>query len=382
MTVKRVSAIGSALTFAVAAVTALSLGTLRLAAQAPQADESTASPDDSSVVQVETLEIEPTVAKTGDLIRQTYRVRFPDLVGEGGEIIILEDRMAPESLPVHPFEGVALEIRKRQVDDEHVWDFAYDFRLIAPEKAVIQLPGFSFYYLVRDLGQEIEDAEVQQVDGGGGMVRYVTTMADLPVLDIRDTIELGSFQARATFFRTVAWAVAPLPLLVWAVLLLRHIRRPKTISEDALREADELDRIEAQIPVPPSIWTARRNLARQLSRLDALPPSSNGATLHDVQRGLVIAIREYIQAEIPELHSGDTPRDMLTHIERMKNGARKDALLTIASQLVASQRGLEQDSPTPIDDPPGEARRLTASLGQLRPHKRLFHSVTGLFGAR
>ena len=367
-------AFGSVLTW----VAASSVAALPLAAQVPQPDESA---DETSVVQIETLEIAPTVAKTGDLIRQAYRVRFPDLVAEGREVIILEDRMAPENLPVHPFEGVALEIRKRRVDDEHLWDFEYDFRLIAPEKAVYQLPGFSFYYLVRDLGQEIEEAEVQQVDGGGGLVRYVTTMADLPVLDIRDTIELGSFDSHAAFFRALVWFVAPLPLLVWAVLLIRHMRRPRTISEDALREADELDRIEAQIPVPPSIWTARRHLLREVRDLGVLPPSSNGTALHDVQRGMVIASREYLLAEIPELHSGDTVRDMQTHIEQMKNGGRKDALLTIASLMVGYQHGLEQGSSTSIDDPAAEVRQVTESLARLRPHNRLLDSIKGLFGA-
>ncbi len=99
---------------------------------------------DVSPLRIETLEIEPTVAKTGDLIIQTYRVRFPDLVGEGREIIILEDRMAPENLPVHPFEAVSLDITKRQIEDEHVWDFAYGLRLMSPEKALYVLPSFSF----------------------------------------------------------------------------------------------------------------------------------------------------------------------------------------------------------------------------------------------
>ena len=147
------------------------------------------NPDASgSPVTVETLEIEPTVVKTGDLITQVYRVRFPDLIAEGREIIILEDRMVPETLPVHPFEGASLEIDKNRIEDEHIWDFEYGFRLIAPEKAVYVVPGFSFYYLMRDLGEDIEDAEIQQVDGGQGLVRYVTTMTDLPVLNIRDTI--------------------------------------------------------------------------------------------------------------------------------------------------------------------------------------------------
>ena len=206
--------------------------------------------DPAALVQVETLDLEPTVVKTGDLISQVFRVRFPDLVREGKEIIILEDRMVPENLPVHPFEGVSLDIQKRQIEDEHIWDFEFGFRLIVPEKATYVLPAFSFFYLVRDLGEDVEDAEVQQVDGGGGLVRYVTTLTDVPVMDIRDTIELGSFSGRATAFRALSWTVAPLPLLIWLVMLVRSARRPPAVSEVQQQEAEELERLEAQIPVP------------------------------------------------------------------------------------------------------------------------------------
>ena len=193
-------------------------------AQPPDMDDAAIGP-----VRVETLELEPTVVKTGDLILQRYRVRFPDLIDEGQEILMLEDRMAPETLPVHPFEGVSLSIDKARVDDEHIWVFTYGFRLVDPSKMTYILPNFSFYYLVRDLGQDFEDAEVQQVDGGQGLVRYVTTITDEPILAIRDDIELGSFAGWSTFFRILAWG-AWLPLFVWAVMLVRLARKPKAIS--------------------------------------------------------------------------------------------------------------------------------------------------------
>ena len=286
-------------------------------------------------MQVETLEIEPTVVKTGDVITQVYRVRFPDLIAQGREIIILEDRMVPENLPIHPFEAVSLEIRKRQVESEHIWDFAYGMRLIAPEKAVYVVPSFGFYYLVRDLGEDIEDAEIQQIDGGQGLVRYVTTMNDLPVLDIRDTIELGEFGGQAVFFRAMAWAVAPLPLLLWLVFLVRLARKPKTVSLEAAREAEELDRIEAQIPVPPSIWEARRTLRAQLRALAGAAQGGGAAVIS----GLVISARDYLRAELPDVNSGDTPRDIKAHVDGLKDGARKEALSTLASRLVVYQDG-------------------------------------------
>ncbi len=342
----------------------------------------------ASPVRIETLELEPTVAKTGDTIYQTYRVRFPDLISEGREIIILEDRMTPENLPVHPFEGVSLDIQKRQVEDQHVWDFEYGLRLIAPEKALYVVPGFSFYYLVRDLGEDIEDAEVQQVDGGGNLVRYVTTITDVPVLDIRDTIELGSFQGRATLFSTLAWGVAPLPLLVWFGLLIRHARRPRMVTEEQKEDADELARIEAEIPVPPSIWESRRTLSARLAALSGLPRATPDkpqdtltlSKLGTLQRDMIIGTREYLRAELPELVSGDTPKDMLAHVESMKDGSRRRSLQQLATRLVTYHRALERGQVAPVPDPAKESKELSNALSQLRPHNRLLNGIKGAFG--
>ena len=338
--------------------------------------------DDAPIgpVRVETLDLEPTVIKTGDLIILRYRVRFPDLIDEGQEIIMLEDRMAPETLPVHPFEGVSLSIVKDRVDDEHIWDFVYGFRLIDPSKMTYLLPNFSFYYLVRDLGEDLEDAEVQQVDGGQRLVRYVTTITDEPILYIRDTIELGSFAGRSTFFRTLTWTVALLPMVVWLVMLVRLARKPKAISLEKAEAEEELARIEAQIPIPPSIWQARRNVRRQLKTLEDLAPSASGESLREVQRGLVVAFRDYLRAELPDVHPGDTARDIQRHVEGFADGPRKDALLVVTSRMVAYQRGLEYDEPVPIESPGDEVRSLAAALSRLRPHVQMLNRMMALVG--
>ena len=333
----------------------------------------------ASPIQVETLELEPTVVKTGDVITQTYRLRFPDLISEGREILVLEDRMVPENLPVHPFEAVTLDVYKSQVEDEHIWDFEYGLRLIAPEKAGYVVPSFSFYYLMRDLGEDIEDAEIQQVDGGQGLVRYVSTMTDVPILDIRDSIELGEYSARATFLNTLAWTVAPSPLLIWVVFLVRLVRKPKEISMEAAKELEELERLEAQIPVPPSIWEARRSLQGHVKALEDVAVSENGS-MRELERELVISAREYLQAELPDLTTGDTPTDIQRHIEGLKDGSRKEALSTLASRLVVYHHGLEHGGEqTAIDNPNEEAELLGASLTELRPHIQLWRTVTGVF---
>ena len=344
-------------------------------AQPPDVDDVAIGP-----VRVETLELEPTVVKTGDLIIQRYRVRFPDLIGEGKEILILEDRMSPETLPVHPFEGVSLSIDKSRVDDEHIWVFTYGFRLVDPNKMTYLLPNFSFYYLVRDLGEDIEDAEVQQVDGGQGLVRYVTTITEEPILAIRDTIELGSFAGRSTFFRTLAWTVAPLPMVVWLVMLLRAARTPSPVSIEKAEEAEELARIEARIRIPPSIWEARRAVRRQLKTLEDMAPSANGKTLADVERGLVFSLRDYLLAELPDLYTGDTARDIHRHVEGLADGPRRDALHALTSRMVAYQRGLEYSEPDPIESPGDEARSLEEALSRLRPHVRLLNRMMAVVG--
>ena len=352
----------------------LLLAAVPATAQPPDMDDAAIGP-----VRVETLELEPTVVKTGDLIIQRYRVRFPDLIDEGQEILILEDRMAPETLPVHPFEGVSIDIDKSRVDDEHIWVFTYGFRLVDPSKMTYILPNFSFYYLIRDLGEDIEDAEVQQVDGGQGLVRYVTTITDEPILAIRDNIELGSFAGQSTVFRILAWGAA-LPLLVWFVMLVRLARKPKAISMEKVEEEEELARIEAQIPIPPSIWEARRNVRRQLKTLYDMPPSGNGKALSEFERGMVLSFRDYLQAELPGLSSGDTALDIQRHVEGLADGSRKDALHTLTSRMVAYQRGLERDEPAPIESPGDEARSLEEALSRLRPHVRLFNTLKALVG--
>ena len=329
-----------------------------------------------SPIMVETLELEPTVVKTGDVISQTYRLRFPDLISEGREIIILEDRMVPENLPVHPFEAVSLDVVKRRIEDEHIWDFEYGLRIIAPQKAVYLVPSFAFYYLIRDLGEDIEDAEIQQVDGGQGLVRYVSTMTDVPVLDIRDTIELGEFGGRAALFSTAAWTVAPLPLLVWLVFLVRQWRKKEVIPTEVARELEEIERLEAQIPAPPSIWEARRTLQGHVRTLGAA--EGNGA-LGELKQDLVISTREYLQAELPALRSGDTPKDIRQHIEGLDDGGRKTALATLAARLAEHHAGLEQGDASTIANPKEEAQLLEDALAALRPHVRLWRAFTGMF---
>ena len=81
------------------------------------------------------------------------------------------------------------------------------------------------------------------------------------------------------------------------------------------------------------------------------------------------------------MHTGDTPKDIQRYIDGLQDGARKEALRTLASRLVDYQSGLEYGSPWAIGDPMAEAQALRQSLMMLRPHMRLWMRVKGLLGA-
>ena len=106
------------------------------------------------------------------------------------------------------------------------------------------------------------------------------------------------------------------------------------------KELEEIERLEALIPAPPSIWEARRTLRRQVRALQYAPVSDNGS-LRDLTRDLVISTREYLRAELPEIRSGDTPRDIQRHVGGLQDGGRKEALAALSSRLVAYHGGLE-----------------------------------------
>ena len=331
---------------------------------------------------VETLKPVPTVVKTGEPFVQVYRVRFPDLIGEGKEVIVLEDRMAPESVAVRPFEVTVLDVAKRRDGDEHIWDFAYTFRIVNPTKGIYLLPSVSFYWLLRDLGEAIEEAEVQLVTTDEVFVSYVTTVTTDPVLDIRDAIELGSFSTEATLLRAMAWTIAPLPLVVWLVMFIRLIRRPKVAGQVSAKPEEELESLQAaylQLPV----GLARRQLRQHLKVLGALDHGheQDGQALLGLERSLVVSFKDLLRAELPELNPGDTPRDMKAYIERRVNeGSRKDALMTLASRMVFYQGGLEKGTPSPVEDAGLEARRLEQAVTQLRPHRRVWARLKDLAG--
>ena len=175
---------------------------------------------------------------------------------------------------------------------------------------------------------------------------------------------------------TTAWTGAPLALRGGRVCRVRQWRKREGVPTEVAREIEEIERLEAMVPAPPSIWDARRTLQGHVRALQAA--EGNGA-LGELTQDLVISTREYLRAELPALKSGDTPKDILRHIEGLDDGGRKTALATLGSRLAEHHAGLEQGEASTIANPQEEARLLDDALGALRPHVRLWRAVTRVF---
>jgi hypothetical protein len=100
-----------------------------------------------------------------------------------------------------------------------------------------------------------------------------------------------------------------------------------------------------------------------------------------MERNLVLSFKDLLWAELPGLNPGDTPRDIKGYIERrVKEGSRKDALMTLASRMVVYQSGLEKGIPSPVEDVGLEARLLDQSLTQLRLPLQVWTGFTAWIG--
>jgi hypothetical protein len=346
---------------------------LALLLSTPALAQSPPDPEADAPLWVETVGLDPTVGKTGDLIAATFRVRFRDLAREGKEVLVLEDRMAPDKLPSAPFEAVGLTVEKRRVGDLSIWDFIYRVRIVGQKKAPVVLPSVTFYWLVRDIGQQIEDVQVRQAPTAPLPFRYVSTITDQGALELRDDIELGRFSGRAALFRFLGWVIAPLPLAIWLItagLALRRPRKPAAIKRPVPSQAEP----EVVLPESPTLRQARRQLMGQL-RARGNGNSSDGAT-PEADAAVTRALREYLFAELPALNPGDTARDIRRYVQtRMSPGSRQETLDALAARLIAYQDGLERGVPVANTDPLEEEKHIESLLTQLNVRARLVDRV-------
>src|SRR3989344_1475378 len=134
-----------------------------------------------SPIIIETGKPVPSVVRSGEPFKVTYRAKFLDTV------LIYEEQMQPDSLALEKIEVISLEIDKnplRRQEDEslgfvNVWDFTYTFRIIQPEKGEYKIIPFNFVWVSKKAGVTIEETKEKEklneflTEEGG--VSYITS---------------------------------------------------------------------------------------------------------------------------------------------------------------------------------------------------------------
>ena len=270
-----------------------------------------------SPIVVETGKPVPSVVKSGEPFRVTYRAKFFDTV------VIYEDQMKFESLALVEekekpksensktvnAEVVSLKIepKERKYNDSlgfvNVWDFTYTFRIIDDRKGVYKIPSFNFIWVEKKAGVTEEEAkdkekprEMPTEEVGIGYVssvRPADKAVKPPPLDIRDEQNFASPIASGTVLRRWAYGVAGTSSLLFVVIVFRFFSRSKAWQrQEAERESDietaEDDVVGNREPIL-SPKQARRKFLRELKNLRDEDELDSTKKLRLLVRPLLIA---------------------------------------------------------------------------------------------
>src|SRR3989344_3495259 len=224
-----------------------------------------------SPIVVETGKPTPSVVKSGEPFKITYRAKFFDTV------IISEEQMQPENIALDKIEVIGLEIAKERVNNDtlgfiNVWDFTYTLRIIQPQKAVYKISSFNFIWIEKKAGVTVEETKDKEktrekpTDEVG--INYVSSIVKPPPLDIRDGITFVSPVADGVVWRRWAYGVIGFASLLVIIIVFRFAKYHKTQqSQEAGQEVDvETAEDEVAVSVEPilSPKQARKKFLREL----------------------------------------------------------------------------------------------------------------------
>ncbi len=252
-----------------------------------------------SPIVVETGKPTPSIVKSGEPFKITYRAKFFDTV------LIYEEQMKPDNLALEKVEVIGLEVAKERISNDtlgfvNVWDFTYTFRIIQPDKGVKKIPSFNFVWVLKKAGVTVEEAkdkekprEMATEEVG---VSYVSSVSGVkpPSLDIRDVMNFISPIVNGSVLRRWAYGVIGTSFLLAVIVVFRFARYSKARqSQEAGREAAENSEDDVVINVEPilSPKQARRKFLRELKNLRA------GSRL-DLMKKVRPLVRELILVEL------------------------------------------------------------------------------------
>ena len=254
-----------------------------------------------SPIVIETGKPNPSVVKSGEPFKVTYRAKFFDTV------LIYEEEMSPDNLALEKVEAIDLEVSKVRVNNDslgfvNVWDFTYTFRIIQPEKQGYKIPPFNFIWAEKKAGvtevQTKENEKPREILTEEVGVNYVSSIVKPPPLDIRDDIDFTLPLVGGTVLRRWAYAVMGVSFLISLFTIFRFSRRLK------LKKTQDLSRKDISTEVPGDDFIvgtelilspkkARKRFLGELKKLYLYDEESFGLTkerrLRQLSRDLLLA---------------------------------------------------------------------------------------------
>lgn len=304
----------------------------------------------------------PTTVITGQTLKQTYFVRFIDLTHKGEEIIIKKEDLDLKTLG--EFEVLNLQIDydvKQEKFLEHRWYLNYTLRIINPQKGPKIISSFVVPWKLKKIGQQDDDLSVQydyDLKTEEVHLNYVTTIpAKDPHLAIMDQMDFGTFGISGWVLKYVSWFLAIVPMSVWLVLFVWRLRSSGARShEEENLKAEESDSSIKTKGAKVSLWKARRQLRKAITRLNNMGTGRSSDSASRVMPELYGALMDFLRIKVPYSTIGTTGTEMLLLVEKMKNGSGKKALSELAEKAAYYQNCIEKETPSnywpnnPIDD--------------------------------
>src|SRR3989344_2542159 len=253
-----------------------------------------------SPIVVETGKPTPSIVRSGESFKVTYRAKFFDTV------LVYEGQMQSDNLALDKIEVIGLEISKERVSNDtlgfiNIWDFTYVFRIIQPEKKVYKIPSFNFIWAEKKAGVTIDETkdkekpkEMPTEEVGVG---YVSTVVKPPSLDIRDEIDFSSPLPTGYKLRRWAYGVIGISLFVVVVILFRFAKfsktlKPQEVGQEASIEIEKSMVVDTELLLSPK--HARKTFLKELKQLQS---EAQHPTL-ELYRKVRSAVRILLLAEL------------------------------------------------------------------------------------
>lgn len=304
----------------------------------------------------------PTTVITGQTLKQTYVVRFIDLTHKGEEIIIKKEDLDLKSLGEFEVLSLKIDYKTKQGEFfEHQWFLNYTLRIINPQKGPKIISSFAVPWKLKKTGQKEDDPSVQydyDLKTEEVHLNYVTTIpAKDPDLAIMDQMDFGTSRISGWVLKYVSWFLAIVPMSVWLVLFVWRLRFSSARShEDENPKAEESDSSIKTKSAKASLWKARRQLRKAIRRLNNMGTGKSLDSASMVMPELYGVLMDFLRIKVSYSTVGTTGTEMLSLVEKMKNGSGEKALSELAQKAAYYQNCIEKETPSnywpnnPIDD--------------------------------